>query len=69
MPRGMCIPFTVSCNRVVADMGRIIYTYRRGVCVARFDKMGDARASARETSNSTGSTLEPKYKSYHSDNQ
>ncbi|MBR4296758.1 MAG: hypothetical protein IKT82_01030 [Bacteroidaceae bacterium] len=36
-------------------MERIIYTYRRGVCVARFDKMGDARASMRETSNSTGS--------------
>ena len=51
MSRGMCIPFTVSCNHVIADMGRVSYTYRRGVCVARFDKMGDARASIRETSN------------------
>ena len=28
-----------------------IDTYRRGVCVARFDKLGNARASKRETSN------------------
>ena len=28
-----------------------IYTYRRGVCVARFDELGNAKASKGETSN------------------
>ena len=29
----------------------VIYTYRRGVCVARFDELGNAKASKGETSN------------------
>ena len=29
----------------------VIYTYRREVCVARFDESGNAKATGRETSN------------------
>ena len=54
MSRGMFYIQNCICTYVVYT-GDGLYTYRREVCVARFDKMGDARASMRETSNSTGS--------------
>ena len=35
----------------------IPFAYWRGVCVARFEKLGNARSSTRETSNGYDSTL------------
>ena len=47
MPRDMyCIQLLYYATMVAGVYGDwYIYSYRRGVCVARFDKLGNAKAS------------------------
>ena len=52
-----CIAIGASCCVVPYDdmVQRLCYTYPAwGLCVARFDRQGNAKASDRETSNSAG---------------
>ena len=45
MPRDMSLyPLLYYTATAVSVYGGCIYTYRRGVCVARFDKLGNAKA-------------------------
>ena len=51
MPMG-CVVYLICyaiLQRKYAHSGVVIYTYRRGVCVARFDEQGNAKASKSET--------------------
>ncbi len=55
MPRDMSI-YIWGCTKLRKKSSRVrsfgrINTYRRGVCVARFDQSGNARASKCETGN------------------